>query len=173
MLHCKSCVVYVYLAPWGVDSMFRSQRIDYTGPRMWSFHWRQWCPKAGNEVGQCSPIHGILASEENEYPGVSFLIKLTNFMPQLEIQNLAVARNEQSNPRFHALRIAKAKANRNKFPLGLTAIIKCRCAWYIWPTRGSWILRKYIWGSNLGLSPLNHYVKHSHICTVDILTTLN
>ena len=39
------------------------------------------------------------------------LIKLTNFMPQLEIQNLAVARNEQSNPRSHALRIAKAKAN--------------------------------------------------------------
>lgn len=33
-------------------------------------------------------------------------------MPQLESQNLAVARNEESNPRFHALAIAKAKAHR-------------------------------------------------------------
>ena len=45
-------------------------------------------------------------------------------MPQYEIQNLALARKEQSNPRFHALRMAKVKANRKYFPLGLTVMIK-------------------------------------------------
>lgn len=34
MLHCKSYAMYASLAPWGADSMFRNQRIDYTGPRM-------------------------------------------------------------------------------------------------------------------------------------------
>lgn len=53
---------------------------------MFSLHWRQLCHKAGSEVMGCFLIHGILASEENECPGARFLIKLTNFMPQLEIQ---------------------------------------------------------------------------------------